>query len=112
MANVHLDATEYQDHVVFLHNIQEGPANRSFGLQVAKLAGIPAPVLEAARLKLEELEQGAGEDTPSPGAGPAQVDLFSPTPSHPIVTRLEDLDVDALSPRDALQLLYELKSKL
>ena len=43
MANVHLDATEHQDHVVFLHNIQEGPANRSFGLQVAKLAGIPSP---------------------------------------------------------------------
>ena len=51
MANVHLDATEHQDHVVFLHHIQEGPANRSFGLQVAKLAGIPAPVLQAAAEK-------------------------------------------------------------
>ncbi|MFT6891361.1 MAG: DNA mismatch repair protein MutS, partial [Halioglobus sp.] len=48
MANVHLDATEYQDHIVFLHNIQEGPANRSFGLQVAKLAGVPNSVLRAA----------------------------------------------------------------
>ena len=49
MANVHLDATEHQDHVVFLHHIQEGPANKSYGLQVAKLAGIPGPVLTAAR---------------------------------------------------------------
>ena len=59
MANVHLDATEHQDHVVFLHNIKEGPANRSFGLQVAKLAGIPPVVLAAAHDKLRELEQGA-----------------------------------------------------
>ena len=48
----------------------------------------------------------------SPGPGPAQVDLFAPAPDHPVVTALEALDVDALSPRDALQLLYELKSKL
>ena len=112
MANVHLDATEYQDHVVFLHNIQEGPANRSFGLQVAKLAGIPAPVLEAARQKLEELEQGKAADAGGKAPPPAQVDLFAPTPSHPVVTALEDLDVDPLSPREALQLLYEAKAKL
>ncbi|HAN67538.1 MAG TPA: DNA mismatch repair protein MutS, partial [Halieaceae bacterium] len=60
MANVHLDATEHEDHVVFLHNIQEGPANRSFGLQVAKLAGIPDSVLRAAREKLQALERGPG----------------------------------------------------
>jgi DNA mismatch repair protein MutS len=112
MANVHLDATEYQDHVVFLHNIQEGPANRSFGLQVAKLAGIPAPVLAAAQQKLEELEQGSAAEETGIVHAPAQVDLFAPAPSHPVVTTLEDLDVDALSPRDALQLLYELKAKL
>ncbi len=69
MANVHLDATEHQDHVVFLHHIQEGPANRSFGLQVAKLAGIPSQVLQAANEKLQELEAGkAAEGVPIPAA--------------------------------------------
>jgi DNA mismatch repair protein MutS len=114
MANVHLDATEHQDHVVFLHNIQEGPANRSFGLQVAKLAGIPAPVLAAARDKLRELEKGAaqppGQQTDT--ASPAQVDLFSAPAPHPVVRALEGLDLDDLSPREALQKLYELKAGL
>jgi len=113
MANVHLDATEYQDHVVFLHNIQEGPANRSYGLQVAKLAGIPAPVLEAAREKLAELESGAIAPPPLPtAAGPAQDDLFGSAAPHPVVTQLEQLQVDELSPRQALELLYQLKSRL
>ena len=114
MANVHLDATEHQDHVVFLHHIQEGPANRSFGLQVAKLAGIPGPVLAAAQEKLRELEaQRPAEGhavTPSPAVRPAQDDLFSRPEPHPAVTALEALDVDDLSPREALQLLYDLKS--
>jgi DNA mismatch repair protein MutS len=111
MANVHLDATEYQDHVVFLHNIQEGPANRSFGLQVAKLAGIPAPVLQAAHDKLAELELGALDASATPTAT-AQPDLFSAAPSHPVVDKLAELDVDGLSPRDALATLYSLKSLL
>jgi len=114
MANVHLDATEHQDHVVFLHHIQEGPANRSFGLQVARLAGIPAPVLDAARDKLRELERG--EQRPARGsasaAPPAQVDLFSAPLPHPVVTALEELDLDELTPREALQKLYELKGRL
>ena len=114
MANVHLDATEHQDHVVFLHNIQEGPANRSFGLQVAKLAGIPAAVLDAARDKLRELEQGAHQpQAPAvPGTAPAQVDLFSEAPPHPVVNALEELQPDELTPRQALDLLYRMKSLL
>ena len=114
MANVHLDATEHQDHVVFLHNIQEGPANRSFGLQVARLAGIPAPVLDAARDKLAELERGDQRPARS-GSGaapPAQVDLFSAPLPHPVVTALENLDLDALTPREALEKLYQLKERL
>jgi DNA mismatch repair protein MutS len=112
MANVHLDATEHQDHVVFLHHIQEGPANRSFGLQVAKLAGIPAPVLQAAAEKLSELEQG--EPAPggsAPGAA-TQVDLFASPAPHPAVDMLAAVEVDDLSPRQALELLYQLKSTL
>ena len=113
MANVHLDATEHQDHVVFLHNIQEGPANRSYGLQVAKLAGIPAPVLQAAQAKLEELESGriASADLPAfAPAAPAQAELFAAGVPHPAVSELEELDVDGLSPRAALEKLYQLKA--
>jgi DNA mismatch repair protein MutS len=109
MANVHLDATEYQDHVVFLHNIQEGPANRSYGLQVAKLAGIPGPVLKAAGEKLRELEQG--RQAPEPAA-PAQVDLFSCAAPSPAIEALEALEPDELTPRQALEKLYELKGLL
>ena len=115
MANVHLDATEHQDHVVFLHNIQEGPANRSYGLQVAKLAGIPAPVLQAAQDKLQELESAApaGPATVAPPVtAPAQNDLFGSAEPHPVVEALEELDVDDLSPRQALEKLYELKGRL
>ena len=116
MANVHLDATEHQDHVVFLHHIQEGPANKSYGLQVAKLAGIPGPVLTAAREKLQELEAGrtsAGGILPlAARTSPAQDDLFAAADPHPIIDELEALDIDNLSPREALERLYELKSKL
>ena len=114
MANVHLDATEHRDHVVFLHNIQEGPANRSFGLQVAKLAGVPAPVLAAARGKLAELERREQPAAASAvqSAPQAQVDLFSNAAPSPAVTALEALDVDGLTPREALQALYDLKALL
>lgn len=112
MANVHLDATEHQDHVVFLHNIQEGPANRSFGLQVAKLAGIPAPVLLAAQEKLAELEKGSTTTAAVAAQSPAQSDLFQTPEPHPLIATLEALDVDNLSPRQALEQLYALKEKL
>ncbi|MEE4191006.1 MAG: DNA mismatch repair protein MutS [Halieaceae bacterium] len=112
MANVHLDATEYQDHVVFLHNIQEGPANRSYGLQVAKLAGIPPSVLAQARDKLAELEGGNIGMPRPPAQAPAQDDLFAAPEPHPVVDELEALDVDSLSPRQALDILYRLREKL
>ncbi len=108
MANVHLDATEHEDHVVFMHNIQEGPANRSFGIQVAKLAGVPTPVLQLAREKLRLLETGATENQqPSP----TQNDLFQIATVHPALKLLADTDPDDLSPREALQLLYALKKQ-
>ncbi len=115
MANVHLDATEHQDHVVFLHNIQEGPANRSFGLQVAKLAGIPGPVLKAAQEKLRELELTvpgqASSDIAAAGLS-AQNDLFSLAQPHPSLELLKAMELDDLSPRQALEKLYALKSLL
>jgi DNA mismatch repair protein MutS len=107
--NVHLDATEYNDHIVFLHTIQEGPANRSYGLQVAKLAGIPAAVINAAKHKLTELESGATATAPLASADtPQQADLFVAVP-HPLVERVRELDPDGLNARQALELLYELK---
>ena len=110
LANVHLDATEHQDHVVFLHHIQEGPANRSYGLQVAKLAGIPPAVLAAARDKLAELEAGTARPAAAPAA--AQNDLFARATPHPVVRELKQLQLDELSPRAALNLLYRLQSEL
>ena len=113
MANVHLDATEHRDHVVFLHNIQEGPASRSYGLQVAKLAGVPPAVLDAAREKLAELESGGTESPlPSAAAKSSQNDLFNAPPPHRVLTELEQTDIDTLSPREALEILYRLKEKL
>ena len=113
IVNVSVAVKEHQDRVVFLRRLTEGPANRSYGLQVAKLAGIPAPVLEAAREKLAELESGAiVPPAPLPAAGPAQDDLFSSAVPHPVLTQLEQLQVDELSPRQALELLYQLKSRL
>lgn len=110
MANVHLDATEHEDHVVFLHQIQEGPANRSFGLQVAKLAGVPRQVLDTAKEKLRELEGGQ-----SAGPAPSQAELFSAselTANSAAAHQLRDLDPDSMSAREALNWIYELKQKL
>ena len=109
--NVHLDAIEHRDHVVFMHRIQEGPANRSFGLQVAKLAGVPAPVLTTARRKLRELENGSVSATAEPQSAPGQGDLFQAA-EHPALTLLEETDPDSLSPREALDLLYRARELL
>jgi DNA mismatch repair protein MutS len=107
--NVHLDATEYNDNIVFLHTIQEGPANRSYGLQVAKLAGIPSVVIAAAKRKLTELENGAVPMTVGAATNaPLQPDLFV-SAEHPLVERLRELDPDTINARQALELLYDLK---
>lgn len=105
--NVHLDATEYNDHIVFLHTIQEGPASRSYGLQVAKLAGIPSTVVAAAKRKLAELE--AAPAIASSQTSPLQPDLFAAAEPHVALERLRELDPDQLTPREALDILYELK---
>ena len=109
MANVHLDATEHEDHVVFLHHIQEGPANRSFGLQVAKLAGVPATILKSAADKLAELESGQPA-----GPAPTQTELHFAPPSQAsaALEALKALDPDDLSAREALDRIYQLKQKL
>jgi len=113
IANVHLTATEHNDHIIFMHSVHEGPASQSYGLQVAQLAGVPNPVIQQARSKLQQLEQQpAGVTSLAPASAmPLQADLFSQGP-HPLELALAELDPDALSPRQALDALYLLKSKL
>ncbi|GKW50571.1 DNA mismatch repair protein MutS [Halomonas sp. NCCP-2165] len=113
VANVHLTAAEHKDGIVFMHRVEDGPASQSYGLQVAQLAGVPQGVIRRAREKLAQLEQQE-VDQPRPAAGgaaPLQNDLFASAP-HPLVEALEGLDVDDLSPRQALELLYQWKKRL
>jgi DNA mismatch repair protein MutS len=116
--NVHLDAVEHRDRqggetLVFMHAVKDGPADRSFGLQVAALAGLPKSVVRQARGRLAELEQRR-HDSPvlSPEAldAPQQIGLFSP--SSAAADALAGIDPDELSPKEALEALYRLKQLL
>ncbi|MGH8687068.1 MAG: DNA mismatch repair protein MutS [Burkholderiales bacterium] len=108
-ANVHLDAVEHKDSIVFLHAVEEGPASQSYGLQVAQLAGVPKAVIQRARRLLQELEDASR-------AGGAQADLFArrapeepEASADPLREALAQANPDELSPREALELLYRLK---
>ncbi|HBY87730.1 MAG TPA: DNA mismatch repair protein MutS [Colwellia sp.] len=113
LANVHLDAMEHDDNIVFMHAVQEGAASKSFGLQVAQLAGVPKTVIKRAKQRLSELEQ---QQSPSIQPAPIQSDAFeqlSLAPDeHTVLTTLHDTDVNELSPRQALDLLFSLKEQL
>jgi DNA mismatch repair protein MutS len=109
VANVHLDAVEHKDSVVFLHAVEEGPASQSYGLQVAGLAGVPKAVVRQAKKYLQLLED-------SSVARGGQSDLFMKTASvesepepDPLRSALEKVNPDELTPREALELLYRLK---
>ncbi|TDR31286.1 DNA mismatch repair protein MutS [Hydromonas duriensis] len=114
--NVHLSAVEERESIVFLHKVQEGPASKSYGLQVAHLAGVPRVVVNAARKHLAELEAQHASHT--------QFDLFSGTTvvedapeslalvAHPLLDEIERLNPDEMSPRQALDALYALKKLL
>jgi len=110
--NVHLKAVEHGDSIVFLHAVEDGPASQSYGLQVAALAGVPANVLKQARRQLEHLEQGSG-DSPQLGlfSAPA-APRAEPEREDPLREALEDAEPDQMTPREALDLLYKLKSLL
>ena len=111
-ANVHLDATEHGDRLVFLHAVKEGPANQSYGLQVARLAGVPAGVVAEARRYLAELER---RDHGSRPATPQQsLDLLPPAdPAEAAaLAELRSVDPDALTPREALALVFRLRDGL
>jgi DNA mismatch repair protein MutS len=106
--NVHLDAMEHGDKIIFLHAVKDGPASQSYGLQVASLAGVPRSVIENAKAKLRHLEDHAYIEQQAE-TGVNQLDLFSSKECHPAVVLLESTNPDEISPRQALELLYRLK---
>ncbi len=106
-ANVHLDAVEHAGALVFLYSVREGPADRSYGLQVAALAGVPRQVIVSARKTLGELEKRSGRLIERERAQP-QLDLTLGEPG-PAEQLLEEMDPEQLSPREALDFVYELK---
>jgi DNA mismatch repair protein MutS len=128
--NVHLTATEHDDSIVFLHNVHDGPASQSYGLQVAKLAGVPQGVIQNARTQLAQLEgeerptaptvHGVSESAPAAKSTKAasqnesimQGDMFASMEPSEVEQALRKLDLDGLTPREALNQLYELKEKL
>ena len=112
--NIHLDATEYNDSIVFLHSVQDGPASKSYGIQVAKLAGIPDSVIDLARRELAILEAQSpsklilnkpADDSNTLG----QKELYLAPVRSPVEKRIDSLRPDELSPKQALDLIYELK---
>ena len=120
--NVHLDATEHDDKLVFLHRVQKGPASQSYGIQVARLAGVPEPVILRAKKRLIELESPAlNANTSSAKEASAertlnnepiaQADLFARA-QHPIVDALSSLKLDNMTPKQALDWLYECKKRI
>ncbi len=115
VANVHVEAVEHGDKLVFLHSVKEGPANQSYGLQVAALAGIPKSVTAQARRYLTELERE--RDALRTSASPqtelplfvAPREIVAAPPASPALDALRAIDPDSISPREALDLLFKLK---
>jgi DNA mismatch repair protein MutS len=128
--NFNIAVREWNDQVLFLHKIVEGGADKSYGIQVARLAGVPRPVVERAKKILTSLETGTGlkaskspaseADAQLPAAEPSPLDLkpqsqlsfFGQAGTHPVLEELKSIDPDDLSPREALNLLVEWKKKL
>lgn len=111
LANVHLDAMEHNDNIIFMHAIQEGAASKSFGLQVAQLAGVPKTVINRAKQRLSELEsEQAPSILPEQSSNFEQLTLVAE--DHPALESLRNIDVDDITAKQALDLLFELKAKL
>jgi DNA mismatch repair protein MutS len=116
VANVHVEAMEHGDHLVFLHSVKDGPANQSYGLQVAALAGIPKPVTSQARRYLTELERerdalrsfNSSQGELALFAPPAAPASAEPAPSAALL-ELRATDPNTLSPRAALDLIFRLR---
>jgi DNA mismatch repair protein MutS len=111
-ANVHLDATEHADKLIFLHTGKEGPANQSYGLQVAALAGVPQKVISAARRYLRELERRSAEAHEPRPQQELLLEVPQDAPEPEVMRALRELDPDAMTPKEALDALYALKQSL
>ncbi|WP_271194201.1 DNA mismatch repair protein MutS [Pseudomonas turukhanskensis] len=116
VANVHLNATEHNERIVFLHHVLPGPASQSYGLAVAQLAGVPGDVIVRAKEHLARLETTAlpheqPRSEPGKPSLPMQSDLFASAP-HPVIEELGRINPDDLTPRRALELLYTLKARI
>jgi DNA mismatch repair protein MutS len=110
-ANAHLRAKEWKGDLVFLHEVAPGAADRSYGLQVAKLAGLPKSAVERARAVLARLEQtGGAVKVDISEELPLFAQVVAETAPSELEAALADLNPDALSPREALEILYRLKS--
>lgn len=112
IANVHLDATEHEHTLVFLHAVKDGAADRSYGLQVAALAGIPKAVISEARGRLAAMEAESRQQANKEPHRPPQPQLGLFAPEHPALAELRNLDAGDLTPKQALDLIYDLKRKL
>ena len=116
VSNLHLDAVEHDDTIRFMHTVEPGAASKSYGLQVAQLAGVPKAVIGAAKLRLKQLEQsakvsGSSDNTKQAATAAAQQSLFvQPEPSA-VELALAGIDPDDLTPKQALALIYELKKQ-
>lgn len=108
--NVHLDATEYADKLVFLHSVREGPASKSYGLQVAQLAGVPQNIILEAQRKLHELETEKQDNASRAASAPSLQSCAADDHAKQIIARLRAIDPDRLSPKEALNFIYSLYS--
>ena len=117
--NATVAVREWEGEVIFLHEVRKGAADRSYGVQVARLAGLPASVVDRARAVLDALESGEREGAARPAALIDDLPLFRAAPPAPVAprakespleARMKDIHPDALSPREALDLIYELKA--
>ena len=104
--NVHLDATDHKGQLVFLHAVKPGPANQSYGLQVAALAGVPSVVIRRARSYLTTLETHQQQDNPQ---GQLAFSVPAEPASNELADAMDEIDPDQLTPRQALDALYRIK---
>ena len=107
ITNIHLDAVEHENKIIFLHTVNKGPASKSYGLQVAKLAGVPSKVIDEAKRKLLQLENNSTNNTNVNMNFDSQLDLL-----NNLILELKLINPNDLSPKEALNLLYNLREKL
>jgi len=114
IANVHLAAVEQDDKLIFMHTVKDGPANKSYGLQVALLAGVPKTVVKQAGVHLKQLEEQQLQMAAQQTEFALQPPSPPPTPAipHPIIDKLQSLSPEDMTPRQALEVIYQLKGLL